>query len=93
MLDVPVHCNLLWTSQDAARHCPRGDIKLAFCPVCGFITNLVFDSVRLEYAQRYENSLFYSPRFQDYARSQAARLIQRYDLHGKDIIEIGCGHI
>jgi len=91
MLDVPVHCNLLWPSRDAARHCPRGDIKLAFCPVCGFITNLAFDPARLEYTQAYENSLHFSPRFQDYALSQAARLIERYDLYYKDIIEIGCG--
>jgi len=91
MLDVPVHCNLLWPSRDAARHCPRGDIKLAFCPVCGFITNLAFDPARLEYTQAYENSLYFSPRFQDYALSQAARLIECYDLYNKDIIEIGCG--
>jgi len=91
MLDVPVHCNLLWASWDAARHCPKGDIKLAFCPVCGFMTNLAFDSARLEYAQRYENSLFYSPLFQDYARSQAERLVERYDLYDRDIIKIGCG--
>jgi len=91
MLDVPVHCNLLWPSRDAARHCPKGDIKLAFCPVCGFITNLAFDPTRLEYTQAYDNSLYFSPRFQDYARSQAARLIECYDLYNKDIIEIGCG--
>ena len=91
MLDVPVHCNLLWPSRDAARHCPTGDIKLAFCPLCGFITNLAFDPARLEYTQAYENSLHFSPRFQDYARSQAARLIECYDLYNKDIIEIGCG--
>jgi len=91
MLDVPVHCNLLWTSRDAAQHCPKGDIKLAFCPVCGFVTNLAFAPTRLEYTQAYENSLHFSTRFQDYARSQAARLIECYDLYNKDIIEIGCG--
>lgn len=90
MLDVPVHCNLLWPNQQAARNCRRGHIKLAFCPSCGFITNVAFDPARLEYTQ-YENSLHYSPRFQDYAQSLAARLQERYNLHNKDIIEIGCG--
>lgn len=90
-LDVPVNCNLLWTSRDAAQHCPKGDIKLAFCPVCGFITNLDFEPDRLEYTQRYEASLFFSPRFQDYARWQASRLVELYNLYDKDIIEIGCG--
>ena len=91
MSDVPVHCNLLWTSPDAARNCPKGDIKLGFCAVCGFITNLAFEPAHLEYTQQYENSLFFSSRFQDYARSKVARLVERYDLYDKDIIEIGCG--
>lgn len=91
MLDVPIHCNLLWKTHDAAQNCPRGDIKLAFCPVCTFITNLAFEPARLDYSQAYDTSLHFSPYFQEYARSLASRLIERYDLHNKDIIEIGCG--
>ena len=91
MLYVPVHIGLLWSSRDAARNCPRGDIKLAFCPVCSHITNVAFDPGRLEYTQAYENPLDFSPRFQAYARSLAERLIERYKLHNKDIISIGCG--
>jgi len=91
ILDVPIHIGLQWSSQDAARHCPRGDIKLAFCRVCGVITNLVFEPARLEYKQAYENPLHFSPFFQEYARSVASRLIKQYNLHNKDVIEIGCG--
>ena len=91
MPDVPVHCNILWPSRDAARNCPKGAIKLAFCPVCSFITNLTFEPGRLEYTQAYENPLHFSPRFQDYTRSLATRLVKRYNLYNKDIIEIGCG--
>jgi len=91
MPDVPVFCNLLWQEQQAARNCPKGDIQLAFCPQCGFITNAAFDPTRLEYTQDYENSLHCSPRFQDYARSLAMRLVKRHDLRDRDIIEIGCG--
>jgi hypothetical protein len=43
MLDVPVYCHLLRSEQQAARNCQRADIKLAFCPHCGFITNVAFD--------------------------------------------------
>jgi 2-polyprenyl-3-methyl-5-hydroxy-6-metoxy-1,4-benzoquinol methylase len=89
--NVPVLCNILWASLDAARHCLRGDIQLAFCPLCSHITNIAFDPNRVEYTQAYENSLDYSPRFQTYARSLAKRLIKRYKLYNKDIIEIGCG--
>lgn len=91
ILGVPVHIGLQWPCQEAARQCPRGDIRLGFCRECGFITNLAFEPARLEYTQAYENSLHFSPFFQAYARSLAARLIERYHLVNKDIIEIGCG--
>jgi SAM-dependent methyltransferase len=91
ILGIPVHCNLPWTARDEAIQAPRGDIRLGFCERCGHIFNLAFDPVLMEYTQDYENSLHFSPRFQSYAESLAVRLIERYDLHGKDIIEIGCG--
>jgi SAM-dependent methyltransferase len=64
---------------------------LGFCRDCGHIFNLVFNPELMEYSQAYENSLHFSPRFQSYAESLAAQLIERYDLRGKDIIEIGSG--
>ena len=91
IMNVPVHIGFLWASQDSAQHCPKGDIKLAFCHSCGFITNLAFDADCLEYTQAYDNSLHFSPCYQDYVRSEASRLIKRYNLYEKDIIEIGCG--
>lgn len=89
--NVPVHCNVLWKSREAAQNCPRGDIVLAFCPACNYIWNLAFEPTRLEYSPAYENSLHFSPYFQGYATSLAKRLINRYNLYGKNIIEIGCG--
>ncbi len=91
MLDVPVYCNLLWRSPEAARNCPKGDIRLAFDRKTGMVTNIAFDSAKLDYDQDYENSLHYSPRFQQYAQSLANDLVERYQLKDKDIIEIGCG--
>jgi len=91
MLNVPVHCNMLWQSQEAAQNCPKGDIRLAFCPVCSFITNMAFEHTKTEYSQVYDTSLHFSPYFQEYAQSLATQLIEHYDLYNKDIIEIGCG--
>ncbi|MDY6938750.1 MAG: methyltransferase domain-containing protein [Cyanobacteriota bacterium] len=90
-LAVPIYCNLLLRDRDEALNCPKGDIRLAFCSECGFITNVAFDPDRLEYTQEYENSLHYSPRFQEYADSLARTLVERFDLHEKKIVEIGCG--
>lgn len=91
ILQLPVHCNLLWPSRNEAIHAPKGDIRLGFCKRCGHIFNLAFNPELMEYTGAYENSLHFSPRFQSYANSLATRLIEQYDLHGKDLIEIGCG--
>lgn len=89
--EAPVHCNLLWTTRESALSVPRGEIRLGFCRHCGHIFNLAFDPELVHYTGDYENSLHFSPRFQAYAESLAARLIERYGLRDKDIIEIGSG--
>ncbi len=88
---VPVYCNVLWDTPQSALQCPKGDIELALCRRCAMITNLAFDPELVAYDPRYENSLHYSPLFQKYAENLTRRLIQDYALHGKTIIEIGCG--
>jgi hypothetical protein len=85
-----VNGNLLWISKDDALNCPKGDIRLVFCPKCSYIFNLEFEPERLTY-QNYDNSLYYSPHFQSFAQSLVQRLIEQYNLHDKDITEIGLG--
>jgi SAM-dependent methyltransferase len=89
---VPVCCNILWPSRQEAARARRGDIRLTFCHGCGHIYNSAFDPARLTYGANYDNSLHFSPRFQQYARELAARLVETYDLHKKTVIEIGCGN-
>lgn len=89
--DVPVHCNLLWETSDDALNAPRSDIILMFCEDCEHIFNCAFDPRLMEYTQQYENSLHFSQIFQGYAKELADRLTETYNLHGKSIIEIGCG--
>jgi SAM-dependent methyltransferase len=88
---LPLYCNLLWPDQEAAINCQRGDIHLSICSQCGFIWNSSFDPKVLIYSQTYENSLHYSRQFQAYADLLAQRLVEKYQLYGKKIIEIGCG--
>lgn len=89
--NVPVLCNILWPTREEATAVSRVNIPLAFCPNCGHIFNPDFDLSLMDYSQVYENSLHFSPRFQQYAESLAQDLVERHDLHGKDIIEIGSG--
>jgi SAM-dependent methyltransferase len=88
---VPVHSVLLLSTREEALSYPVGDIVLGFCPICGFIANAAFDSSLQEYAPGYEGTQSFSPTFNAFAHRLAERLIDQYDLHGKDIIEIGCG--
>lgn len=88
---VPVHCNVLYPSRADALVSPRADMRLGFCSVCGHIFNDVFNPDYVEYIQDYENSLHFSPRFQQYAETLAASLVKRHELYEKTIIEIGCG--
>ncbi|CAG1066068.1 hypothetical protein BAC1_01666 [uncultured bacterium] len=89
--DALVHCNTLWKSREMALKARRGVLKLGFCNRCGHVFNTAFDPEAMKYAEEYENSLHFSPVFQDYARSLAVKLIERYGLYEKEIIEIGCG--
>jgi SAM-dependent methyltransferase len=89
---LPVFCNVLWPTREAALRAPRGDIRLGVCEGCGMVRNLAFDPELVAYSPAYENSLHFSPAFQEYAHSLADRLIARYDLRGKDVIDIGSGN-
>lgn len=89
--NVPVRAGVQWATPAAAKSCPRGDIHLMVCEHCGFITNVTFDEGLMQYADRYENSLHFSPLYQDYARDLAYYLRHQYELAGRNIIEIGCG--
>lgn len=88
---VPVHCNLLYPSRAEALDSRKADMRLGFCHSCGHIFNDAFNSEDTEYIQDYENSLHFSPRFQQYAETLAADLVNRYRLYQKTILEIGCG--
>jgi len=89
--DVPVYCNVLYLTPEEAVNAPRGNIVLNYCHQCGHIFNSAYESGKMNYSQEYENSLHYSPRFQKYALALAKRLVEKYDLHAKRVLEIGCG--
>ena len=89
--NVPVFCNVLWPERADALAAQRGDIHLGFCQQGGLIHNLAFDPSRLDYSVEYENSLHFSPRFQQYATELASRLVEQFGLRSKDVLEIGCG--
>jgi hypothetical protein len=88
---VPVHSCRLVDTLDEALAFPRGQLRLALCNDCGFISNLAFDPSLQDYGVAYEETQGFSPRFNEFARSLALRWIERYGVRDRTVLEIGCG--
>jgi len=88
---APSNSCILLDSQEEAENYPRGKIRLGFCSDCGFISNVSFDQKLTEYSGRYEETQGFSGTFNTFHKALAQRLIDHYDLHEKEVIEIGCG--
>jgi len=70
---------------------PTGDIVLAVCETCGFIFNAAWDQQRTVYSDQYEETQGFSATFNTFNRALAEELVDRYDIRGKTVLEIGCG--
>ncbi len=90
--DVPAHSCLMLPSRDAALAFPRGDIELAFCRDCGFISNIRFDVHLNDYSPAYEETQAFSPRFMRFVDDICDDQIAKYGIGpGTSVLEIGCG--
>jgi len=89
--NVPVHSCLMMSTQQEALRFPRGNIVLAFCGKCGFVSNVAFDPSLLDYSIAYEDQQCFSSTFNAFAYNLANHLIEKYNLYDKKILEIGCG--
>src|SRR5688572_12389902 len=88
---IPAHSVMLMHTREEAIGYPKGDLRLAFCRSCGFITNVLFDVSLNEYSPNFEETQHFSPKFDGWARQLVDRLVRDYDMRGKQVIEIGCG--
>ncbi|MCG8442653.1 MAG: class I SAM-dependent methyltransferase [Caulobacterales bacterium] len=88
---IPTNSCILLDSEGEAKGFPTGEMKLGFCPSCGFIFNTAFDITKTEYSGRYEETQAYSGTFNKFHTALAERLISKHDLRDKDVMEIGCG--
>ncbi len=88
---IPVNSCLLLESSDMAQAFPTGRMAFSLCRSCGFCFNAAYQTDSSEYSARYEETQACSDRFVDFARSLAARWVERHHLAGKTVLEIGCG--
>ena len=88
---VPVHSVLLMPTREVAVGYPKGDIALGWCRECGFVSNTLFDARVHEYSTQYEETQGFSATFRAFHERLADSLIEKYHLHAKKVVEIGCG--
>lgn len=89
--NIPVHSVRLIRTRDEALHFKTGKMDLAHCPTCGFIFNCSYLPELQDYSAEYESTQAYSPTFNSFAGRLAQSLVRKFDLHNRNIIEIGCG--
>ena len=88
---VPVLANRLYGDAGSARSAPVGHTRLVLCRECGHVWNAAFEPDLVHYDEGYENSLHHSGVFTAFADRLAARLVERFDLRGRTLVEIGSG--
>ncbi len=88
---VPILQNAPAATIEIARSRPTGRLEVVACTECGFVFNQAFDPSLIEYGDSYDNTQCHSPQFDDYMHTLAMKLIERHQLRGKRIVEVGCG--
>lgn len=88
---VPVHQNLLYATEAAARGAKRGDLEITVCRDCGFVFNAAFDLALLDYSEDYDNNQTCSPSFNAYVDGLVGHVVDARGVRGRTIVEVGCG--
>jgi 2-polyprenyl-3-methyl-5-hydroxy-6-metoxy-1,4-benzoquinol methylase len=91
ILHAPISCNRLCPSLLSALSEPTATITLGVCLDCEHIYNVEHTSSLTDYSPGYENSLRGSERYRQYDQALIDFLLERHQLRGRRIIEIGCG--
>jgi SAM-dependent methyltransferase len=88
---APIFSLVTMKSREQALAVPRKDIELAFCHGCGFVFNHLFDTSIDYFTLGYEDQQGFSKTFMAYLTRISQDLIERHQLQGKTLMEIGCG--
>jgi len=90
-LHVPTHSVRLINDAESALTVDKGNIRLCACEACGFVWNLDFQPELMHYDQDYEETQGFSDTFNLFQKEMASQLVDRFELKGKSVLEIGCG--
>ena len=87
----PVNCGSIPRDRDEAVNATVGEIQLVYCLNCELVHNQVFDFRKVDFQPGYEVALTHSKTFLEFQTGVVSELVSKYDLHEKEILEIGCG--
>jgi len=87
--NIPVYQNKMFDTAESARACAKGDVVLAQDPLTGLVSNIEFDSRKLDYDEKYQNEQSHSGMFQKHL-SEVSTIIEKH-FNASHILEIGCG--
>lgn len=88
---VAVCTTQLIPSQAEALNIQRGDIHLAYCWKCGFVTNISYLPSAIRPAASCTDTQETSDIYRGFQRKLANYLVENFNLHKKKIIDIGGG--
>lgn len=89
--EVPVFCNVQWSTRTIAEQAKKAGLALSSCGHCGHIFNALYDPAVMAYSPGYDNTQHFSSTFQKYAERLVDRLVGTYDVRGQSVVDIGCG--
>ncbi|NNF78713.1 MAG: methyltransferase domain-containing protein [Rhizobiales bacterium] len=89
--ELPVNVGEFYDTYSAAIDAPVGAVTLSYCRACGFVHNRKLDTSLDVFRPGYEVALHHSETFRNFITEVAERLVNRFDLRQKQILEIGCG--
>jgi len=70
---------------------PRGSFRLVACDTCGLLFNADHDDALVEYSPRCVETQACSPRSRAFTDALAKEWVDRHDLRGRKVLEVGCG--
>jgi len=87
---IPTMDGVMSSSVDVAMNSPRGEVRLSFCNQCGSIRNEAYEAEKVSFTE-YDFSNDHSPIFAKYVDKLTTELVDKYQLHAKFIMDVGCG--
>jgi SAM-dependent methyltransferase len=88
---LPKFIGNLYSSPESARNAPTGSVTLTWCPDCGLAWNRAPERESLHFEPGFEVQLGHSPTFRSFLTSLADRLVTKFHLYGKEVVDVGCG--